>query len=91
MSAVRIIVLTTLAMLAFAGNSLLCRLALQDTAMDAASFTSIRLISGAMVLWLIVALRRNMPAGKGNWPPWAVCCCWANPLRPGYCWRRLLF
>ena len=68
MSAVRIIVLTTLAMLAFAGNSLLCRLALQDTSIDAASFTSIRLVSGAMVLWLIVALRRNLPAGKGNWP-----------------------
>lgn len=68
MSAARIIVLTTLAMLAFAGNSLLCRLALQDTAIDAASFTSIRLVSGAMVLWLIVAVRRNLPAGKGNWP-----------------------
>lgn len=64
----RIIVLTTLAMLAFAGNSLLCRLALQDTAIDAASFTSIRLISGAMVLWLMVALRADLPAGKGNWP-----------------------
>lgn len=68
MSAARIIVLTTLAMLAFAGNSLLCRLALQDTAIDAASFTSIRLVSGAMVLCLIVAVRRNLPAGKGNWP-----------------------
>ena len=55
-------------MLAFAGNSLLCRLALQDTAIDAASFTSIRLVSGAMVLCLIVAVRRNLPAGKGNWP-----------------------
>ena len=37
-------------MLAFAGNSLLCRVALRDTAIDAASFTSIRLASGALML-----------------------------------------
>ena len=46
----RLIALTTLAMLAFAGNSLLCRVALRDTAIDAASFTSIRLASGALIL-----------------------------------------
>lgn len=45
------------AMLAFAGNSVLCRLALRDGGIDAASFTSLRLVSGALVLWLIVRLR----------------------------------
>ena len=50
-------VLTTLAMLAFAGNSLLCRLALKETSIDAASFTALRLLSGAMTLWLIVYLQ----------------------------------
>jgi len=40
---VRIVLLTALAMLAFAGNSLLCRIALRDTAIDAASFTAIRI------------------------------------------------
>ncbi len=64
----RLLVLTTLAMLAFAANSLLCRLALHGEAMDAASFTSIRLISAALVLWLIVSVRRKQPSGQGNWP-----------------------
>lgn len=61
------LVLTTLAMLAFAGNSLLCRVALKHTAIDAASFTSIRLISGAVMLWLVVRLRHGSHAGRGNW------------------------
>ena len=64
----RLLVLTTLAMLAFAANSLLCRLALQDGGMNAASFTSIRLISAALMLWLIVSIRRKQPSGQGNWP-----------------------
>ena len=42
--------LVAAAMLAFAGNSLLCRLALKGAAIDAASFTGIRLVSGALVL-----------------------------------------
>jgi hypothetical protein len=46
----RAIALTSLAMLAFAGNSLLCRAALQHTDIDAASFTTIRLASGALML-----------------------------------------
>ena len=37
-------------MLAFAGNSLLCRLALVEGSIDAGSFTLIRLISGAITL-----------------------------------------
>ena len=53
----RILPLTALAMLAFAANSLLCRLALRDTAIDPAGFTLIRLVSGALVLWLLLRLR----------------------------------
>lgn len=60
--------LTLLAMIAFAGNSLLCRLALKETSIDAASFTAIRLVSGAAVLWLIVRLRDRTVHGAGNWP-----------------------
>lgn len=67
MSATRTITLTVLAMIAFAGNSLLCRAALKHTSIDAASFTTIRLVSGAMMLWLLVKMRRTMPGGKGNW------------------------
>ena len=54
-------------MVAFASNSVLARLALKSTTIDAASFTAIRLISGALVLWLI-ASRGNRPrSGKGSW------------------------
>jgi drug/metabolite transporter (DMT)-like permease len=67
MSYVRIIVLTTLTMIAFASNSLLCRAALKDTGIDPASFTTIRLISGAMMLWLVVSLSRGTHTGRGNW------------------------
>lgn len=64
----RLIILTVLAMIAFAGNALLCRIALKDTAIDAASFSSIRLLSGALVLWLIVQLQRRDALGHGSWP-----------------------
>lgn len=67
MSLARIISLTSLAMIAFAGNSLLCRQALKHTAIDPASFTAIRLISGALVLWLLVRINHSAPVGKGNW------------------------
>ena len=55
--------LTALSMAAFAGNSLLCRLALQHTAIDPASFTTARLLSGALVLWALVRWRGHRPAG----------------------------
>lgn len=67
MSFARIILLTSLAMAAFAGNSLLCRAALLHTSIDAASFTTIRLISGALMLWLIVRMRQGGTIGSGNW------------------------
>jgi drug/metabolite transporter (DMT)-like permease len=64
----RTLVLTVAAMLAFAANSLLCRLALQQEAIDAASFGSIRLVSGAVTLALIVKLRsRPPPAERTDW------------------------
>jgi drug/metabolite transporter (DMT)-like permease len=63
----RVALLTTLALIAFAGNSLLCRIALARTGIDAASFTSVRLLSGALVLWLIVALQREKIGGAGSW------------------------
>jgi drug/metabolite transporter (DMT)-like permease len=54
-------------MIAFAGNSLLCRAALRDTSIDAASFTTIRIISGAFMLWLVVLLRGGTSGCKGSW------------------------
>ena len=63
----RLVALTVLAMIAFAGNSLLCRIALRDTGIDAASFTTIRLVSGAVVLWLVVRAKHSGSTGSGNW------------------------
>jgi len=67
MSYVRIVSLTSLAMIAFAGNSLLCRAALLHTSIDAASFTAIRLLSGAITLWLVIQIRSGTQSGRGNW------------------------
>ncbi len=70
----RILILTTLAMLAFAANSLLCRLALKFTPIDAATFTAIRLLSASMVLMMLVSWRGGAVAPIGaaqhaNLPP----------------------
>lgn len=63
----RTLLLTALAMLAFAGNSLLCRLALRETEIDAASFTALRLASGALMLWFLLALRTPRQPIAGSW------------------------
>jgi drug/metabolite transporter (DMT)-like permease len=63
----RTVILTTLAMIAFAGNSLLCRVALKHTSIDAATFTTIRLFSGAITLWIVLRLRGGTQAHAGSW------------------------
>lgn len=63
----RTALLTALALLAFAGNSLLCRLALAGAHTDPASFTAIRLVAGAMVLALLVRRRGKRLLGGGSW------------------------
>jgi len=62
-------------MIAFAGNSLVCRLALKNTSIDAASFTSIRIIAGAFTLWVIMRMRTRIGTlsggsanAHGSWP-----------------------
>ena len=61
--------LTVLSLLAFAANSVLCRLALGPGSIDAASFSTVRLVSGAATLWVIVALSRSksVTGHGGNW------------------------
>ncbi|GIU43299.1 DMT family transporter [Shewanella algidipiscicola] len=63
------ILYTVLALLAFAGNSVLCRLALGEGAIDAASFSVIRLVSGAAVLLFILKVIPKKATGvsKGSW------------------------
>ncbi len=48
-------------MIAFASNSLLCRAALKQNDIDAASFTFVRIFSGAVALWLMVSLQTKAP------------------------------
>lgn len=64
----RTLALTAGAMLSFAANSLLCRLALQQGLVDPASFGSIRLVAGAIALALIVRLRTAATApARADW------------------------
>ena len=63
----RVGILTLLAMIAFASNSLFCRIALRQTTIDAASFTLIRLLSGALALSLIVIARKTGRLTAGSW------------------------
>ena len=72
MSSVRRFFLTSLAMIAFASNSLLCRAALKQTSIDAASFTFLRIFSGAVALWIIMKMRNTVWKEAGTWPSAAV-------------------
>ena len=64
----RTIGFTSFALIAFAANSVLCRLALGQGAIDAASFATIRLVCGALVLLLVnAATKTGAMSGRGNW------------------------
>jgi len=66
--ATRTVLLTVVAMLAFAANSLLCRLALGQELIDAASFTTVRVVSGAVTLVLIALFRgRTHDRSTADW------------------------
>ena len=59
--------LTIVAMLAFAANSVLCRLALAHGSIDPASFTLVRVASGVVTLWLILAFTGRAGVVHGSW------------------------
>jgi len=92
MTSIRLTILTLITMLCFAGNSVFCRLALRQTAIDAASFTSVRLVSGALVLALLVVGRQRFwravaarPARLGgNWMSASVLFVYASALSFSY-------
>jgi len=68
MSPLRLITLTVLALIAFAANAVLCRLAFTRTEIDPASFTAIRLAAGTLALWLVVRRRAVRLRAGGSWP-----------------------
>jgi drug/metabolite transporter (DMT)-like permease len=63
------VVCTGFALVAFAANSVLCRLALGEATIDAASFTTIRLVSGALVLIMLAGAtgKTTTAEDRGNW------------------------
>ncbi len=71
-------------MIAFAANSLLCRVALKWTTIDAASFTSIRIASGAIALWLILQFRGGTIRDAGNWISAFALCAYAAAFSFAY-------
>lgn len=84
----RLVLLTLIALTAFAGNSVLCRFALKQTSIDAASFTTIRLVSGALVLYGLLYFRAGVrPLGgagrkaarslAGDWTSGVALCLYA--------------
>ena len=79
--------LAVLALLAFAANSVLARLALGSGGIDPASFTAIRLASGALVLWLLVS-RQAAPAvpltRSSRWTGAALLFLYAAPFSFAY-------
>jgi drug/metabolite transporter (DMT)-like permease len=63
----RLLLLTTITMLAFAANSILCRVALAEDHIGAASFTLIRIVSGAVFLSLLVVAKSRSFRFAGSW------------------------
>ena len=76
---------TALALIAFAANSILCRIALHDGAIDAASFSTIRLIAGAATLVLVSAASpRQASLVEGSWTSAAMLFLYAVPFSFAY-------
>lgn len=73
------------AVVAFAGNSLLCRLALGGGSVDAATFALIRFGSGALVLWIVLRMAEGrQPALGGTWTAAGVLLIYAVPFSYAY-------
>jgi len=82
---VKTVTLTGLAMIAFTANSLLCRMALGGSLIDAASFTTLRLVAGALTLWLIVAAVHHAKVPRqGDWIAAAMLFLYAIGFSLGY-------
>src|SRR5262249_28650600 len=79
----RTLVLTAATLVCFAANSLLCRLALAERRIDAASFTAIRLAGGAVVLGLLAPGRVRRGA-RWSWASAAALFLYAAPFSFAY-------
>ena len=80
----RTVALTFFTLIAFASNSVLCRLALAPGLIGAGTFTGVRLLSGAMMLMLLVALRGRATAVQGSWGSAVALFAYAAPFSFAY-------
>jgi drug/metabolite transporter (DMT)-like permease len=83
---VKTFLFTGLALVAFAANSVLCRLALGASTIDAASFSTIRLASGACALLLIMSTFKDKPSRmqRGRWVSAMLLFAYAVPFSFAY-------
>lgn len=78
----RLILLTSLAMTAFAANSVLARLAMATGEAGPWTFTLIRIVSGALVLAVLVSPKRA--SGSGSWASGAALLVYAGAFSLAY-------
>jgi len=85
-TSMRTVLLTTLALIAFAANSLLCRLALRGQAIDPATFSAIRIVSGALILGFLVRWPSGAPPkpGASSWTSAGLLFLYAAPFSFAY-------
>lgn len=90
LSPIKTLLYTSFALIAFAGNSVLCRLALGEESIDAGSFTIIRLLAGAGVLMLALTFTKTEPDtenSKGSW--WGAITLWVYAVGFSYAYISL--
>ena len=78
------VVYTILALVAFAANSVLCRVALREGVIDPASFSTLRFASGAATLFLVTAYRRRTALLSGSWKSAFILFLYAIPFSFAY-------
>jgi drug/metabolite transporter (DMT)-like permease len=83
------VLLTSAAMLCFAANSLLCRLALAPDLIDPASFTSVRVLAAGLMLTVVVWLRRRRLPSLAYAKPRSVAALFAYLILFSFAYTRL--
>ena len=84
----RTLVLTASALVCFAANSILCRMALGTAAIDPATFSTVRLVSGAVALAILARIlgRHGRPRPPGDWISAGMLFLYAAPFAFAYLW-----
>jgi drug/metabolite transporter (DMT)-like permease len=84
MAGMQTAIYTILALIAFAANSVLCRVALRNGAIDPASFSTIRFASGALTLLLVTSFTGKRALTAGSWASAGILFLYAIPFSFAY-------